>query len=71
MGVYEGRGQIAKGVKDLLNRWYETKSEWDDPMSQQIEKDYLVPLEIDLRSAVGAMEHIAHVLSQIRRDCGS
>lgn len=71
MGVYEGRGQIAKGMKDLLNRWLETKSDWDDPMSQMIEKDYLVPLEMDLRSAIGAMEHIAQVLAAVRRDCGS
>ena len=69
MGVYEGRGQLAKGMKDLLHRWQETKSTWDDAMSAQIEKDYLVPLEMDLRNAVSAMEHIAQVLAQIKSDC--
>ncbi|HET6251177.1 MAG TPA: hypothetical protein VFE47_26075 [Tepidisphaeraceae bacterium] len=71
MGVYEGRGQIAKQIKELMNRWYETRRVWDDSMSQQIEKDCLVPLEMDVRNGVGAMEHIAQVLAQIKSDCGS
>ena len=69
MGVYEGRGQIAKSMKDLMNRWQETRRDWDDVMSEQIEKDCLVPLEMDVRNAVGAMEHIAQILQQIKADC--
>jgi len=69
MGVYEGRGQIAKSVKELMNRWIETKRDWDDAMSQQIEKECLIPLEMDVRNACGAMEHIAQVLAQIKSEC--
>jgi hypothetical protein len=71
MGVYEGRGQIVKQMKELMNRWYETRRNWDDAMSHQIEKDCLVPLEMDVRNAVGAMEHIAQVLQQVKSDCGT
>jgi hypothetical protein len=69
MGVYEGRGQLSKAMKDLMNRWYDAKSKWDDAMSKSIETDHLVPLEMDLRNAVGAMEHIAQVLAQVKQEC--
>ena len=69
MGVHEGRGQLSKGMRDLMTRWYETKSSWDDTMSRTFEKNYLFALEMDLRNAVGAMDHMAVLLSQIRIDC--
>jgi hypothetical protein len=69
MGVYEGRGQLGKAIKLLLRRWEEAKSEWDDSVSKNFEKTYLLPMEMDLRNAVGAMDHMAQVLAQVRRDC--
>jgi hypothetical protein len=69
MGVYEGRGQIARAIKLVETRWQETKLDWDDAASAHFEKKYLEPLEADLRTATTAMEHMAAVLSQVRRDC--
>ena len=69
MGVYEGRGQLAKAMKDLMNRWSDATSQWDDAMSKEIETSCLVPLEMDLRNAVGAMEHIAQVIAQVKSEC--
>ena len=69
MGVYEGRGQIAKMTKELMQRWTEARSGWDDAMSEQIQKQHLEPLEMDVRNALGAMEHIAQILAQIKSEC--
>ena len=69
MGVYEGRGQLAKAMKELATRWAEAQQVWNDPMSLAFEKENLVPLEMDLRSAVSAMDHMAQILAQVRRDC--
>ena len=69
MGVYEGRGQLAKSMKDLLNRWQEAQHAWDDPMSRAFEKDFLLPLEQDLRNSFSALDHMGQVLAQVRRDC--
>ena len=69
MGVYEGRGQIGKATKDLLSRWNETKMLWSDAVSRQFEEKYLVPLEMDMRTAVNAMDHMSTLLSAIRREC--
>jgi hypothetical protein len=69
MGVYEGRGQLSKAIKQLQMRWQEATSSWHDVASVQFEKKFLEPLEADLKSAVTAMDHMAAVLVQARRDC--
>ena len=69
MGVYEGRGQLSRGMKDLLLRWMEAKSSWDDANSDRFEEKYLVPLEQGLRSAVSAMDTMAVLISQAHHDC--
>jgi hypothetical protein len=69
MGVYEGRGALGKGIKDLTLRWAEVKVDWDDPVSHALENDFLLPLEMDLRNALAAMDHLAIVLQQVRKDC--
>jgi hypothetical protein len=69
MGVYEGRGLLSKSHKQLQLRWQEAKSDWNDPASDYFQKKFLEPLEADLRSATTAMDHLASVLVQVRRDC--
>ena len=69
MGVYESRGQLAKSLKDLMDRWAGTKMDWDDVVSERFEERFLAPLEMDLRNATSAMDHMAQLLGQIRRDC--
>ena len=69
MGVFEGRGQLAKASKELTHAWLECKGAWKDANSLVFEKKHLVPLEMDLRNAVGAMDVMAQLLSAIRRDC--
>lgn len=69
MGVYESRGQLAKLMKELNDKWADTRIDWDDVVSDSFEKRFLVPLETDLRNALGAMDSMALLLSQIRREC--
>jgi hypothetical protein len=69
MGVYEGRGQLNKAVKELTNRWLDTRAVWEDSRTEEFEKNFLQPMESDLRNAVAAMDHMAVLLSQVRRDC--
>jgi hypothetical protein len=69
MGVHEGRGQLAKAIKDLNRKWLETKGSWDDNTSVQFEKRHVVPIERDLRNAIAAMDAVAVHLASCRRDC--
>ena len=63
MGVYEGRGQLAKATKELLNRWAETKGDSDHAVSQNFEKRFLLMLEMDIRAATSAMDTIGEILA--------
>jgi hypothetical protein len=69
MGVYESRGQLAKLMNELKDKWADTKMDWDDVVSDAFEKKFLEPLEADLRNATGAMDSMALLLGQIKRDC--
>jgi hypothetical protein len=69
MGVYEGRGQLGKSMKELMNAWLETRASWKDANAERFEKKHLVPLEMDLRQAVSAMDTMSQLLSAIKRDC--
>ena len=69
MGVFEGRGQLSKSLKELINAWLDCKASWKDANADRFEKKHIIPLEQDLRSAVGAMDVMAQLLGHIRRDC--
>jgi hypothetical protein len=69
MGMHEGRARLGKSVRELLGRWAQTRTHWNDAQAKAFETRNLVPLEMDLRQAVGAMDQMAQVLQQIRRDC--
>ena len=69
MGVYESRGQLAKLMKELNDKWGDTKADWDDVVSERFEKRFISPLDADLRNAMAAMDQMALLLSQIKRDC--
>jgi hypothetical protein len=69
MGLYEGRGNLNKGFKDLTLRWQATRQDWDDSVSEEFEKTYIEPIEMALRTAISAMDQVAQVLSRVDRDC--
>jgi hypothetical protein len=69
MGVYEGRGQLSKALKNFMLRWVDARSSWDDSVSARFEEAFIQPLEMDLKNAIGAMDHMAAVLAQVRKDC--
>lgn len=69
MGLYEARGNLSKAFKDLLSRWQYTKTLWDDPQAEHLEKETLERLEKDLRSAGEAMDQMKLLVSAAKRDC--
>jgi len=69
MGMHEGRARVAKSVKELLARWSETRSHWDDAASRAFEDRHIHPVEVDSRQALNAMDGMAQVLMQAKRDC--
>jgi hypothetical protein len=56
-------------MKELMNAWLETRSSWKDANAERFEKKHLVPIEMDLRQAVSAMDVMSQLISAIKRDC--
>jgi hypothetical protein len=69
MGLYEGRGNLNKSLKDLMLKWDATKLDWSDEVAEQFEATYLQPLDQALKQAVSAMDHMAQIMSRVDRDC--
>jgi hypothetical protein len=69
MGVYDSRARAAKALKELMGLWAETGRSWNDERSRAFAKKFLEPLEPDMRSATSAMDQMAQLLQQCRRDC--
>ena len=69
MSLLESKGSLSRAAKDLFARWNDVKSVWSDAQSQDFEQTYLVQIEQDVRSALGAMDHMNQVLQKIENDC--
>ena len=69
MGLHEARGTLAKAMKELTTSWADVRANWDDVQARQFEETYLRNLEADLRVAAAAMDQVAQVVNQVRRDC--
>jgi hypothetical protein len=69
MAVADGRGALARAMKELLGRWGELQAVWSDAQSQEFEKTYLQAIEQDVRSALGSLDHINQVLMALENDC--
>ena len=70
MSLNDSKGALSQAVKDLMARWADVQAVWSDAQSQEFEKTYLAPLVQDVRSALGAMDHLNHVLLMIENECG-
>ena len=69
MSVHESRGNLAKALKELSLRWAEARRNWDDAQALDFEDKYMRELEANLRSAGSAMDQMAVLLTQAKRDC--
>ena len=69
MSLTVGKTKLVQSLKELMLRWEKTKSNWDDPMSADLERTVLEPLEPKVRAAVTAMEKMGEMLARAKRDC--
>ncbi len=60
---------LRKALSTLRVRWEDAKSSWNDSVRVQFEENYLGPLEKQCQSAAEQIDHLAHVLTEIHRQC--
>jgi hypothetical protein len=55
---------------ETLNRARaDAAAQWDDPMSQSFEKEFLVHLESQVKRALDAIHHLTETISKAEREC--
>ena len=69
MSVADSRGALAKAGKELFARWADVQTVWHDAQSQEFQKVYITQIEQDLRTALGALDHMNQVLLKLENDC--
>lgn len=69
MSLMDAKGTLSRATKDLLARWQEVREQWSDAQAAQFEKEYLQPLEQDVRNALTAMDQMNSVMSSLEKDC--
>ena len=69
MDISGERSRLHELFKDLRARWLQVQSEWNDPVRREWEETYWAALEDGVRVALEAMDQLAPVLAQVRRDC--
>jgi hypothetical protein len=70
MSLSSSRNRLSASLKELMACWEQARSQWDDPMSQDFEQQYLALLEPKLRNTLTAMEKLEAVLARARHECG-
>lgn len=71
MSLSTGRSQLFSSMKTCNEHWEETKRYWHDPVCQDFEETWLVPLAEEVEATLRAIDRLANVLEAMRRDCES
>jgi len=69
MGLHESSGNLSKAYKQLLLKWRNTRSVWNDEQSENFDKDVMAPIERAVRSASEAIDTMNQAVQQAKRDC--
>ena len=67
MSVNLSAEKLGANAQALHQRWANTQSVWNDPVSRNFEQEYLVSLESQLQTTQREMERLAQVIAQVRR----
>lgn len=69
MSLPAGMARMERARKDLLDQWRRANQGWQDANAKQFEEHVIQAIDADLRQAVSAMQQMAAMVDQARRDC--
>ncbi|MFN9718480.1 MAG: hypothetical protein ACK58L_07295 [Planctomycetota bacterium] len=61
--------RLEDALKQLQMSWRETREHWNDPISQKVEDEYLVPLQGQIRSMLDAVGKMSLLMRKAEQDC--
>jgi hypothetical protein len=70
MSLSAGSSKLNLALKALRVRWEETKTHWNDPVSEAFEENYWKPLESQVMTTLRGIDRLGQELAQARQECG-
>jgi hypothetical protein len=67
MKLSTGRIKLNSTMKTLKAHWEAIKPGWNDPVCQDFEEHYLIPLEQQVAATVRATDRLAQSLEEAQR----
>lgn len=67
--IESGQTKLAHSLKALLEQWDIVETHWKDSIRDEFEKRHLNELADQSRRALSAMDRLAEIIRQARRDC--
>jgi hypothetical protein len=61
--------RLEDALRQLEASWTATRQHWNDPISQKVEDDFLVPLHGQIRSLVDGIGNLAQVMRKAELEC--
>lgn len=68
MTVGTGLVQLQEAIKQLRVQWEQVQLHWKDPVQREFEREFLIPLELQVASTHQAMEQLAQLITQAEQD---
>jgi len=69
MSLRTGMHRLQEATNIFDHRWTAAREQWADRRAREFESRYVEPLAPASHSAVGAMEHMAEMVSRARQEC--
>lgn len=60
--------RLRQEQRRLQLSWQDTKNVWDDTASHRFERDHIQGIDATLRAALQALEQLAQVIDQAKRN---
>jgi len=60
--------RLGSAFKKLNRCWLDTENSWDDKVKKRFEKEYMAPLEKQVRSTLREMERLSQVIKKAQRN---
>ncbi len=67
MSASAGTNKLGKSIQVLREKWDLTEADWRDQKRQELGRDVVEPLQLDVNAAMRAMKRLDEALSRIRR----
>jgi hypothetical protein len=65
----EGNATLAQAIKELTQKWEQTKAYWRDVKADEFEHNYLERLPNLTARTAAAMDEIGVLLRKVHNDC--